>query len=79
MLVAALSGRAAAQRHKLPPRIECTVTRVIDGDTLYCRQDSMKVRLIGIDAPSVKVSRLTPHFLRTPRFLFAAGFRCAVA
>lgn len=46
-----LTQSLPAQRGELPRRIECTVTRVVDGDTLYCRQDSMKVRLLGIDAP----------------------------
>lgn len=40
----------------LPAQIEagrdrsCLVSRVVDGDTFYCR-DGRKVRLIGIDAP----------------------------
>lgn len=35
----------------------CIVTKIIDGDTLYCSQGSgkeQKIRLIGIDAPESK-------------------------
>ena len=36
--------------------VPCRVTRIVDGDTLYC-DDTLKVRLIGIDAPERQQGR----------------------
>jgi micrococcal nuclease len=33
-----------------PQQAGCVVSRVVDGDTFYCR-DGQKVRLIGVDSP----------------------------
>jgi micrococcal nuclease len=46
-LVAAVSSSAPGLR---PPAPDCVVARVVDGDTLYCR-DGRKVRLLGMDSP----------------------------
>jgi len=43
------------------------VTRVIDGDTIECRQRGIRVRLLGIDAPELSQGR------------FGAGARQALA
>ncbi len=36
-----------------PPAIVCQSPRVIDGDTIACRNLSAHVRLLGIDAPEL--------------------------
>lgn len=48
LLIAAMLGGLG--RAPGPPAEPCTVTRIVDGDTFYC-DDTLKVRLIGIDAP----------------------------
>lgn len=41
---------------------DCKVTRVYDGDTVLCKQDSVsiKVRLVGIDAPETSKKKRDP-------------------
>jgi micrococcal nuclease len=41
---------ACAAPQQLPQPAGCVVSRVVDGDTFYCR-DGQKVRLIGVDSP----------------------------
>lgn len=57
LLAALLHHPLSAQ--EAPPRYPCTVTRIVDGDTIYCRQDqdTLKVRLLGIDAPEMNQGR----------------------
>lgn len=40
----------AAQGPPAHPDATCVMSRVVDGDTFYCR-DGRKVRLIGVDSP----------------------------
>ena len=47
VLVLLACGRAVSSA---PP--PCLVSRVVDGDTFYCR-DGRKVRLIGVDSPEL--------------------------
>ena len=39
-------------------RYECIVTKIVDGDTLYCdtQSESKKVRLIGVNTPEMNTS-----------------------
>jgi micrococcal nuclease len=41
---------ACAAPQKLPQPTGCVVSRVLDGDTFYCR-DGQRVRLTGVDSP----------------------------
>lgn len=47
LLVLLACGRAVS-----PAAPPCVVSRVVDGDTFYCR-DGRKVRLIGVDSPEL--------------------------
>ena len=47
LLVLLACGRAIS-----PAASVCVVSRVVDGDTFYCR-DGRKVRLIGVDSPEL--------------------------
>lgn len=41
----------------------CTVTEIVDGDTIHCKEDGeiLNVRLIGIDAPESKLNPKTKN------------------
>ena len=58
LLVAASLGRPLMAQ-ETPPRYPCNVIRVVDGDTIHCLQDkdTLKVRLLGIDAPEMDQGR----------------------
>jgi len=47
LLVLLACGRTVS-----PAAPACLVSRVVDGDTFYCR-DGRKVRLIGVDSPEL--------------------------
>lgn len=50
-LIAMVPALGAAVHLSSPaPGPDCIVTRVVDGDTFYCR-DGRKVRLLGVDSP----------------------------
>lgn len=44
-------SRSDAPTGPVPAGLETTVTRIVDGDTLYVSDLSVRVRLIGIDTP----------------------------
>lgn len=52
------TGTAAERSHaptgSVPEGLETTVTRIVDGDTLYVSDLAVRVRLIGIDTPETK-------------------------
>src|SRR2546425_12316995 len=50
-LIAVVPALGAAVHLSSPaPGPDCIVTRVVDGDTFYCR-DGRKVRLLAVDSP----------------------------
>ena len=53
ILAVALCGSTPAFAQRLPLIAECTVRRIVDGDTVVCTRGrtSIVVRLLGIDAP----------------------------
>lgn len=49
-LLAVLLAAASPAVGQVVPDSSCIVTRIVDGDTFYCR-DGTRVRLLGVDSP----------------------------
>ena len=50
---------------------ECVVTKVVDGDTIYCEigNENIKVRLAGVDAPETRINSKAKRDARKQKIL----------